>query len=267
MAFDSDYNEVKDRIREFFEKYPDGRLRQVSYEIREVAGKWFVIYTAAAHRTENDTNPAMGTAWEPVPGPTNFTRDSEMQNAETSAWGRAIVACGAADTRKGIATREDVQNRSITVSARARSAAAHMARKELLNRTSPYGWTAEKLIERYRSDYDSELLQVTDIELIKAFGEALLSEAAGVQATGQERDTPVHDEGPPPQPEVPSEPLITDRQLRMLHTLLSADHLTTHEQRTGWCSDMIGRQIASTKDLTKAEASRLIDNLDPKAAT
>jgi hypothetical protein len=37
-------------------------------------------------------------------------KNSELQNAETSAWGRAIVACLAADTQK-IATANDVRNR------------------------------------------------------------------------------------------------------------------------------------------------------------
>jgi hypothetical protein len=34
-----------------------------------------------------------------------------VQNAETAAWGRAIVAVLAADTRKGIASSEEVRNR------------------------------------------------------------------------------------------------------------------------------------------------------------
>ena len=59
----------------------------------------------------DDPRPGHGTAWEPVPGPTKFTRDSEIQNAETAAWGRAIVAVLAADTKK-IASRQEVQNRA-----------------------------------------------------------------------------------------------------------------------------------------------------------
>ena len=34
-----------------------------------------------------------------------------MQNAETAAWGRAIVAVLASDTKEGIASREEVRNR------------------------------------------------------------------------------------------------------------------------------------------------------------
>ena len=106
-----DYIDVATRIVEFREKFPTGSLQQVRYEFVTVGGKDFIIYTAAAYRTPDDIRPGVGTAWEPIPGPTNFTRDSEVQNAETAAWGRAIVAALAADTKKGIASSEEVRNR------------------------------------------------------------------------------------------------------------------------------------------------------------
>jgi hypothetical protein len=120
------YNDVPSRLQEFFAKYPEGSL-QGDFEFKAIpmyvkakdpgepailAGeKTFLIFKAKAYRTADDPTPGVGTAWEPCPGTTPYTRDSEMQNAETSAWGRAIVAVGAADTRKGIASREEVQAR------------------------------------------------------------------------------------------------------------------------------------------------------------
>ena len=106
-----DYIDVATRIADFRQKYPDGRLRQKDIQFIEFANKHWVVYTAEAWRTADDPAPAQGTAWEPVPGPTNFTRDSELQNAETAAWGRAIVAAMASDTKEGIASREEVHNR------------------------------------------------------------------------------------------------------------------------------------------------------------
>ena len=106
-----DYIDVATRIVEFREKYPDGRLRQKDVQFIDFAGKSWVVYTAEAWRSQDDPAPAHGTAWEPVPGPTQFTRDSELQNAETAAWGRAMVAALAVDTRKGIASSEEVRNR------------------------------------------------------------------------------------------------------------------------------------------------------------
>jgi hypothetical protein len=115
-----DYIDVATRIVEFREKFPQGSLQQVSYEFVNVNGKDWIIYTAAAYRSPDDSRPGIGTAWEPIPGPTNFTRDSEVQNAETAAWGRAMVAALAVDTKKGIASSEEVRNRQVKSSATAK---------------------------------------------------------------------------------------------------------------------------------------------------
>jgi hypothetical protein len=106
-----DYIDVATRIVEFRTKFPDGSLQQQALEFVNVAGKDWVVYTAAAYRTPDDTRPGVGTAWEPIPGATNFTRNSEVQNAETAAWGRAMVAALAVDTKQGIASSEEVRNR------------------------------------------------------------------------------------------------------------------------------------------------------------
>ena len=106
-----DYVDVAHRISAFFEKYPQGCLRAgTPWEVREIGDQTFVVFTALAYRTPDDEMPAEGTAWEPFPGPTQFTRNSELMNAETAAWGRALAALGF-ETRKGIATRQDVERR------------------------------------------------------------------------------------------------------------------------------------------------------------
>ncbi|HEU4540394.1 MAG TPA: hypothetical protein VFR23_04645 [Jiangellaceae bacterium] len=110
-----DYNDVPSRIAEAREKWPDGRLRPVNpeqaYRVETIGNATFIVYTAAFYRTADDPLPGIGVAWEPFPGKTNYTRDSELQNAETSAWGRAIVAALQADAKKGIASAEEVRNR------------------------------------------------------------------------------------------------------------------------------------------------------------
>jgi hypothetical protein len=74
----------------------------------EVEGKKWVIGRAYAYRTPDDPRPGIGTAWEIVPGTTPFTRGSEIQNLETSAWGRAIGALGIG-IDASIATLDEVQ--------------------------------------------------------------------------------------------------------------------------------------------------------------
>lgn len=113
MAFNlNDYIDVAERIKEFKTKYPEGSLQQMFVEFKEFAGQSWVIYTAAAYRTPDDERPGIGTAWEPVPGKTPYTKDSELQNCETAAWGRAVVALGL-ETKK-IASKQEVINRAGT---------------------------------------------------------------------------------------------------------------------------------------------------------
>lgn len=115
MALDMDYIDVAARIVEFRTKHPEGSLQPadpaVPFRLVDVAGQPYIAVVAAAYRTPDDPRPGIGMAYEPVPGKTNFTRGSELQNAETSAWGRAIVAALAADTKRSIASAEEVRNR------------------------------------------------------------------------------------------------------------------------------------------------------------
>ena len=111
MAFSmDDYVDVAERLRIFKTTYPNGSLQQHSLQFIDFAGKSWVVYTASAYRSPDDERPGHGTAWEPVPGTSNFKRDSEVMNAETSAWGRAIIAVLAADTKR-IASANEVQSR------------------------------------------------------------------------------------------------------------------------------------------------------------
>ena len=106
-----DYVDVAQRIHDFYERYPEGRLTTVDWEVKDdLGGKAFVWVHAKAYRTPDDPLPGDGIAWEPVPGPTQFTKDSELMNAQTAAWGRAIVALGF-DTKK-IASKQEVQARN-----------------------------------------------------------------------------------------------------------------------------------------------------------
>ena len=113
MSFkiDDDYVDVAERIRVFYEQYPEGRLTTVDWDIKpDLDGKTFVWVHAKAYRTPDDPLPGDGIAWEPIPGPTPFTKDSELMNAQTAAWGRAIIALGFAT--KKIASRDEVLARN-----------------------------------------------------------------------------------------------------------------------------------------------------------
>lgn len=111
----NDYVDVASRLVEFRTKHPEGSLQPADlskpFEVVTIGQDVFIAVTAAAYRTADDPRPGVGMAYERFPGKTPYTRDSELQNAETSAWGRAIMAALAADARKGIASQEEVRNR------------------------------------------------------------------------------------------------------------------------------------------------------------
>jgi ribosomal protein S20 len=113
----SSYVDVAARIVEFRAKHPEGSLQPADldepFRVVEIGDpkRTFIVVVAAAYRSADDQRPGIGMAYEQFPGQTQFTKGSELQNAETSAWGRAIVAALAADTRAGVASRDEMRNR------------------------------------------------------------------------------------------------------------------------------------------------------------
>lgn len=112
MAIDlSDYNTVPERIAEAKALFPEGRFTSEVLTLPSPFADKFIAVKARFFRSPDDPQPGEGLAWEPVPGKTPYTKDSELMNAETSAWGRALIAALIADAKKGVASREEVRNR------------------------------------------------------------------------------------------------------------------------------------------------------------
>lgn len=108
-----DYVPVNERLQAFYAKYPEGSIQPLWLDqpyrvLGEGETKW-LVYAAAAYRYPDDPRPAVGMAWEPVPGRTPYTRGSELMVAETSAWGRALAALGIA-TNRSVASAEEVRS-------------------------------------------------------------------------------------------------------------------------------------------------------------
>lgn len=111
MAFDlTDYVTVPERVAHFYSNYPDGRIISGSPEIRIIGDRAFIEVTTSVYRTPDDLTPCVASAWEPFPGRTPYTKDSEMMNAETSAIGRALAAAGIA-VNKSLASANEIRNR------------------------------------------------------------------------------------------------------------------------------------------------------------
>lgn len=113
FKIDPTYTEVSERMAMVRELYPNATFRPANldkpYSIEKIGDLNYIIYTAAIYREPFDECPAIGIAWEQVPGTTPYTKGSELMNAETSAWGRACIAVGI--PAKKIASAEEVRNR------------------------------------------------------------------------------------------------------------------------------------------------------------
>ena len=103
----SDYVPVNERVDAFYAKHPEGSIQS---EIVELTASRVTV-KAYAYRSPDDVRPGVGHSSLEIPGATPYTRGSEIENAETSAWGRAIAALGF-EVKRGIASHEEVRNKT-----------------------------------------------------------------------------------------------------------------------------------------------------------
>ena len=104
------YVDVPTRLKLALEKWPDLRVAELDHEIIEVDGKPFLVCRVTVWRSVDDPRPAVGSAWEPLPGKTPYTKDSEWMVGFTSALGRALGYMGIGVT-SSIASRNEVEAR------------------------------------------------------------------------------------------------------------------------------------------------------------
>ncbi len=107
-AFAADYVEVADRIRAWYDAYPNARIET---ELVQLTDK-IVVMKAQVFRGETvDEKPAgIGHASMAIPGSTPYTRGSELENTETSAAGRALVMAGLPS--KKVASGDEIRAKS-----------------------------------------------------------------------------------------------------------------------------------------------------------
>lgn len=111
----SDYVDVPTRFSALLAKWPELRIKEHRPEIVTIGDKTFISVTMQAWRTPDDPQPCQATCFEPFPGKTSFTRDSEQMNASTSCLGRLA---GLMMSFPKMASLEEVQNRQTETVAR-----------------------------------------------------------------------------------------------------------------------------------------------------
>ena len=106
-----DYVQVPDRMKMVVERYPDVRFKEDEPRVITIGDKQYIQIRVTAWRSPDDQHPAVAYCWEPFPGTTPYTRDSEQMNAASSAYGRvcALLLPGAFAK---IASAQEVYNRA-----------------------------------------------------------------------------------------------------------------------------------------------------------
>lgn len=118
----ADYVPVNERVEAFYKTFPEGSIQSEIVELTDSR----VTVKAYCYRKPDDPRPGVGHSSLEIPGSTPYTRGSEIENCETSAWGRAIAALGF-EVKRGIASSEEVRNKTPQPAARAAAATGREA--------------------------------------------------------------------------------------------------------------------------------------------
>ena len=105
----TNYVDVPERFRQALQRWPELRVMENRPEIITIGDKTFISVTMQIWRTPDDPIPAQATCFEPFPGKTSFTRDSEQMNASTSCLGRCLGLMMSFGAK--MASAEEVRNR------------------------------------------------------------------------------------------------------------------------------------------------------------
>jgi hypothetical protein len=110
------YITVAERLAAFTKEHPKGRIATQLVSITDT----MAVVAAQVWKIRSDDAgiPPDGTGLSsmPIPGPTSFTKNSEVENAETSAIGRALAAIGylakTEDGKPRISSQEEITAKS-----------------------------------------------------------------------------------------------------------------------------------------------------------
>lgn len=190
MAFDlNEYVDVASRLKIAHERWPELRIEEMLPEIVVIGDRTFVQATVTVYREPADPRPTSATVWEPFPGLTSFSKNSEVPVGMTSALGRALAYMGL-EVRKSIASRDEVA-----------------ARRPEPPRASQSGPTDE------------------------------------------------------PATSTPSASPVLAKDAVRINTLLEQAGIPTRSEKLSFVSQIAGREVASSRDLTRPEAARVIEAL------
>jgi hypothetical protein len=184
----SEYETVADRLKTFWNRYPDGRL---STELIEWANGRFIV-KAFLYRTEADAQPwATGLAFEQVTD-RGVNSTSALENAETSAIGRSLSNAGIS-SHKNRASREEMskvaqaQTRTVQVAAQIDASSPNNGWGETYNASEPItlGEGVTIVSEQLAAPKPPEMPNESALTCNHMNGKMLRSLKTGVSKTGK----------------------------------------------------------------------------------
>jgi hypothetical protein len=156
-----DYVPVAERLEKFYQTFPAGRVTTSIVEHNLESG--FVLMRAEVYRAADDAAPAAtGHAFE-VRGESYVNKTSYVENAETSAVGRALALLGF-EVKRGIASREELQKTARMQAAGGSKAAGSPASGAAgsAGAKPPAAAPSAKEVEESGVDADKEILQTAE---------------------------------------------------------------------------------------------------------
>lgn len=174
MAFDKsalkDYVDVAERIRAWYEAYPNGRIETsiLSHTDNRVTVK-ALVFRGELHDINPKDRPynyeeraaGIGHSSMAIPGSTPYTRGSEIENCETSAVGRALVMAGLPSKR--IASDDEIKSKGGSSKSIAKAAAEIFDDAVL----PPH-------VQKYVDEFDA----ATTVEQLNAIGQKINNSSA-----------------------------------------------------------------------------------------
>lgn len=174
-----DYEPVEDRIRAFWEKYPDG---QIITKLLHHTEKQFVVKAAVYRTTDTGEDDAMATGLaEETVGSSPVNRTNALENCETSAIGRALANAGFATKGKRPSREEMEKADRVTPAAGARD---HL--REVCER---HDFDMNKVVAAYMRIHKADLKHEEDAGRIRAFTAKLMNEPKAMLGDGEEVNT------------------------------------------------------------------------------
>lgn len=245
-----DYETVEARLAKFWAMHPNGRVATTieHYDDNKV------VFRAAIYRDIVDLDPVSTGYAEEVRDASPVNRTCHVENAETSAIGRALANYVLQSKTLPRPSREEMEK-----VARREEKPDLLARfKEACNKA---GLNHEDVAREAGVSLDSPIDE--SISRLRDAFKKMSQEPAKVEGEIAEVVTT-----PEPNSLFPKEPAekVTKLQVGKIRAMLNSKGVRSFAQKTEVCAEIICRPLTKMEDLTQGEASQIIDVLDARAS-